>query len=72
MPNPTDDLIEIRCPFKVKDKYTNKLRDCHFLLVKVAPGSSGEAKCPKCKLTFDFEVVDQKLTKTSVKVQKVT
>lgn len=61
-----NNLIEIRCPFKRTNKFSKKLEDCHSLCIKVYPGSSGEAKCPKCKLTFEFVVDNQANQRTFV------
>lgn len=65
-----NNLVEIRCPFKRKNKFNNKLEDCHSLCIKVYPGSSGEAKCPKCKLTFEFAVDNQAQGRTFIQVKK--
>lgn len=61
-------MVEIRCPFKVTTK-RGMTYTCNRLTVKVGSGSTGEAFCSSCKLTFGFEVKDSSY-KTSVKVKK--
>lgn len=63
------ELIEIKCPFKYKDKFTDQIKSCDRLCVKVYPGSAGEAKCKSCKQTFDFQVNDQAFMKISIKAK---
>lgn len=62
-------LQEIRCPFMRKSKKDNKLYNCNRICVKVAPGSSGEAMCRSCHLTFEFERDKNEKIKTSVRVK---
>lgn len=62
-------LIDIRCPFKVRNRQTNELMPCNRLCVKVSPGSSGEVWCRSCALKFDFEVTTQVMPKIFVKPQ---
>lgn len=60
-------LVEVRCPFKV-NRY-GKLVLCDRLCVKVTPGSQGETRCNSCKLTFQFEIDDDR-SMTNIEVQK--
>lgn len=46
-------LILIHCPIP-KAGDDGKRHICNRLIVKVAPGSSGEAYCWTCKKRFDF------------------
>lgn len=64
-------LAEIRCPIKTFVPKYKKHLTCHRLAVKVTPGSSGEAKCPKHGV-FLFEIdQDYKLPEPkTIKVQK--
>lgn len=62
-------LVEIRCPFKYRSKKDNKTYSCNHLCCKVRAGSSGEAWCAKCQLSFEFEVNTQLENKTSVRVK---
>lgn len=51
-------LIEIRCPnMTTKRKQgTDREEVCNKSIVKVAPGSKGEAYCVSCKFSFEFDV----------------
>lgn len=49
------ELFDIRCPFKRKDKY-GIVHDCRYLCCRVTSGSAGEAWCRVCKITFQFQV----------------
>lgn len=64
-------LFTIRCPFQRLSKADGKLYTCNSLCVKVTAGSSGESRCRKCHLSFDFEVDDQARMTTGVRVKKV-
>lgn len=55
MSDQTQTLVEVRCPLKRPDR-SNKT--CNRLCVRVSPGSSGQAYCPRHDVTFDFEVDD--------------
>lgn len=55
----TKELTEVRCPFKKRDKITDKVFLCNMLCVKVYAPSSGETFCSSCKLPFEFEVSNQ-------------
>lgn len=61
-------LSDVRCPFDKKGN-DGKIYSCNKLVIRVYPGSSGEAYCSVCKLTFDFEVDDQSTYKPSVRVK---
>jgi hypothetical protein len=54
------ELVEIRCPIQlnIKDKHTGRAWVCNRLCVRVAPGSKGQAFCPRHDKSFDFEVED--------------
>lgn len=72
-------LTDIRCPFQKRAKHSfyndgklikvGELYNCNFLCVRVYPPSSGETICTKCKLTFEFEVTEQSVANTRIKVQ---
>lgn len=64
-------LIDIRCPFKKRGKHTNKMYICNRICVKVRAGSSGEAYCKSCGLSFEFEVDSQARNTTGVRVKKI-
>lgn len=64
------ELVEINCPFKKRTSRGNVIYDCNRVCIKVYPGSSGEAYCRSCKLTFEFEVDSQSNYKPRVVVQK--
>lgn len=72
-------IVEVRCPFQKRAKHSfyndgklvkaGDMYKCNFLCVKVYPPSSGETMCAKCKLQFDFEVGEQAIANTSIRVQ---
>lgn len=63
-------LIEIRCP--IERLGTNgKLYVCNSVCAKLTPGSSGELRCRKCRLTFWAEVDPHARRTTGVLVKKV-
>lgn len=62
-------LIDVRCPFDKRSKTDNKMYSCNKLVVRVYAGSSGEAYCSVCKLSFDFEVDGQNTYKSGVRVK---
>lgn len=72
-------LVEVRCPFQKKATSNfaknghvvkkGELYNCSFLCTKVYPGSSGEAFCSSCKLSFEFEVGSQETPTTSIPVK---
>ena len=69
------EFIEIRCPFFITSRIIGGNvvpwgKVCNLLCTKVRPGSSGEAFCHSCKLSFEFEVNNQSNTTTSIKVKK--
>ena len=70
MNNDVEKMIDVRCPFKYASRKNKKVYPCNRLIVKVNPGSSGEAYCSSCKISFFFEVNEQSFSKTSIKVQK--
>ena len=61
----------VRCPFQRLSKSDGKVYRCNSLCVKVSPGSEGEARCRKCRLSFDFTVDPQGLVNTSVSVMSI-
>lgn len=63
-------LFEIRCPFQRLGKLDGELYSCNSLCVKVTAGSSGEARCRKCHLNFEFEVDNRATLTTGVRVKK--
>lgn len=64
-------LFEIRCPFQRLSKADGKLYRCNSLCVRVTAGSSGESRCRKCHLSFDFEVDNRARLTTGVRVKQV-
>lgn len=63
-------LFEIRCPFQRLNK-EGKLYPCNSLCVRVTAGSTGEARCRKCHLTFEFEVDSGAKRTTGVRVKQL-
>lgn len=50
-----NNLFPVRCPFERLSRSDGKLYRCNSLSVRVSPHSSGEARCRKCRLSFNFE-----------------
>lgn len=65
------ELFDIRCPFNRLSKQDGKLYKCNSLCVKVSAGSSGEARCRKCRMNFEFHVDEQAKMTTGVRVKKL-
>ncbi len=67
-----NNFVEILCPFSRTSKKDGITRRCESLCVKVAPGSSGETFCRKCKLAFEFEVnVQNSLQSSMVRTKNI-
>lgn len=66
-----EELVAVRCPFKVKDRYSERMYTCDRICVKVIAPARGEAWCRECKLKFDFDVEGQQVT-SKVRARKVT
>lgn len=49
-------LIAIRCPYSRTAKKNGHVFPCDRLLIRVTPGSSGEAWCWSCRKRIDFEI----------------
>lgn len=49
-----NNLFPVRCPFERLSKTDGKLYRCNSLSVRVKPNSAGEARCRKCRLSFNF------------------
>jgi len=65
-------LFPIRCPGLTYNKKTGELVKCNRLCVRVAPGSSGECLCQKCKMRFRFSVDSQARSVLSVKARPIS
>lgn len=65
-----NELIDINCPFQKRLARGLALERCNRVIVRVYPGSAGEAWCRSCKLGFDFEVNSQGDYKSKVVVQR--
>ena len=50
-----NNLFPVRCPFERLSRTDGKLYRCNSLCVRVTPQSAGEARCRKCRLSFNFE-----------------
>lgn len=70
-PETTENLLEVRCPYERISKSDQKLYKCNSLCVRVASGSSGEARCRKCGLNFLFFIDDTAQVQTGVRVQTI-
>lgn len=64
-------LYEIRCPFQRLSKKEGKLYTCNSLCGRMSAGSSGELRCRKCRLNFEFDIDDQAKPTIGVRVKKV-
>jgi hypothetical protein len=68
----TNKLLDIRCPYQRISKSDQKLYKCNSLCVKVAKGSSGEARCRKCGMNFLFVAETNAEIQTGVKAQAIS
>lgn len=64
-------LFPVRCPFERLSKTDGKLYRCNSLSVRVRPQSSGEARCRKCRLSFNFECDTNGVVSTFVNIKPV-
>lgn len=65
-------LFPVRCPFKRLSKSDGKLYRCNSKCVVVRPGSAGEARCRKCRLSFQFECNGEGVVDTFVNVKPIS
>ena len=47
-------IFPVRCPFERLSRSDGKLYRCNSLCVRIGPESFGEARCRKCRLSFNF------------------
>lgn len=66
-----NNLFPVRCPFERLSRTDGKLYRCNSLSVKVSPHSAGEARCRKCRLSFNFECNDNGMVSTFVNAMPV-
>lgn len=64
----SEQLIDIRCPHIVKrlKNGAEVEKACNKPIVKVLPGSKGEAYCVSCKYSFKFEVAKDNSSESSL------
>lgn len=51
-------LFPVRCPFERLSKTDGKLYRCNSLCVRISSNASGEARCRKCRLSFNFDCAE--------------
>lgn len=66
-----NNLFPVRCPFERLSRTDGKLYRCNSLSVRVSPESGGEARCRKCRLSFNFECDYKGVVSTFVNVKPV-
>lgn len=66
-----NNLFPVRCPFERLSKTDGKLYRCNSLCVRVNPLSGGEARCRKCRLSFNFECDSNGVVNTYVNAKPV-
>lgn len=71
LPETTEELLEVRCPYERISKSDEKLYKCNSLCVKVTAGSAGEARCRKCGLNFLFSIDENAQVQTGVRIQPI-
>jgi hypothetical protein len=71
LPEDTNILLEVRCPYERISKSDQKLYKCNSLCVKVSAGSAGEARCRKCGLNFLFGADNNAQIQTGVRIQPI-
>lgn len=66
-----NNLFPVRCPFERLSRTDGKLYRCNSLSVRVKPNSAGEARCRKCRLSFNFECNENGVVTSFVNVKHV-
>ena len=66
-----NNLFPVRCPFERLSRSDGKLYRCNSLCVRVKPDSAGEARCRKCRLSFNFECDEKGVITTFVTAKAV-
>ena len=66
-----NNLFPVRCPFERLSRTDGKLYRCNSLSVRVKPLSGGEARCRKCRLSFNFDCDDTGVVNTYVDAKPV-
>lgn len=64
-----NNLFPVRCPFQRLSRTDGKLYRCNSLCVRVKPGAEGEARCRKCRLSFNFACDDKGIVESFVKAK---
>lgn len=64
-------IFPVRCPFERLSKTDGKLYRCNSLCVRVKPESGGEARCRKCRLSFNFDCDEKGIVNTYVNIKPV-
>lgn len=64
-------IFPVRCPFQRLSRGDGKLYRCNSLCVRVIPCSGGEARCRKCRLSFNFTVDTDGVVDTFVNAKPV-
>jgi hypothetical protein len=62
-------LVTVRCPIKRRGRHDTKIYICNRTIIKVLPGSAGQAYCRDCQKEFWFEVDSQARNTTGVRVK---
>lgn len=65
-------LFPVRCPFERLSRTDGKLYRCNSLCVRIKPGAEGEARCRKCRLSFNFECDKEGVIDTFVNAKPVS
>ena len=66
-----NNLFPVRCPFERLSRTDGKLYRCNSLCVRVKPGAEGEARCRKCRLSFNFACDKEGVVDTFVSAKPV-
>lgn len=64
-------IFPVRCAFKRLSRSDGKLYRCNSLCVRVSSDSFGEARCRKCRLSFDYTVDAEGVVRPFVTVKPV-
>lgn len=71
-----NNLFPVRCPFERLSKTDGKLYRCNSLCVRVRPPieddfNGGEARCRKCRLSFNYDCDKNGVISTYVNAKPV-
>lgn len=67
----TNNKFPVRCPFERLSRSDGKLYRCNSLCGRMHPKSSGELRCRKCSLNFEFAVSEDGIVDSFVSAKPI-